>query len=402
VTLIQTVSNTQHNLRHLRLFLAVVDTNSVTKASALSHLSQPAVTQALAKIERSLKTTLFTRTPQGLFANAEGKALARRVRRTFDFLDPALAELSPRLKMVATTSQLEALVAVSEAGNFTLAARQLGLAQPTVHRAITQLEDEAGKPLFERTSYGIIASRAALALAQAARLAFTELVQAETDLAEARSEEKGRIVIGAMPLARSFLLPRAIAEFRKTRPKIAIRIVEGPYSDLLSGLRRGEIDFLIGALREPAPIGDVEQRFLFNDTLVVVSGSGHPLAQWQSVTIDELAAYPWVVAQHGTPIRQHFDALFDDRPHQPASIVESSSLILMRELLSCTDHLGCISVRQAQAEIARGLLKALPLDLCHTARPIGLTLRVNWAPTSAQEHFISLLDDRSLPEESDH
>ncbi|MEZ2130807.1 MULTISPECIES: LysR family transcriptional regulator [unclassified Sinorhizobium] len=383
----------QHNLRHLRVFLAVVDTSSVTKAAEISHLSQPAVTQALSKIERELRTTLFARTPQGLFVNAQGEVLARRVRRAFGYLDPALLDLSPRLRIVATTSQLEALIAVRECENFTLAARRLGLAQPTVHRAVTQLEQEAARPLFERTSYGIVATKTAQALAQAARLAFAELAQAEADLAETLSEEAGKIVIGAMPLSRSFVLPRAIAEFRKLRPKTPIHVLEGPYADLLAGLRRGEIDFLIGALRDPAPIGDVEQRILFTDTLVVVAGSSHPLVTKKDVSLDELASYPWIVGQRGTPIRGHFDALFAGLAGRPASIVESSSLILMRELLNKTDHLGCISYLQAQAELSRGLLKALPLDLRHTARPIGLTLRANWMPTVAQGQFLRLVSE---------
>ncbi|WSG93953.1 LysR family transcriptional regulator [Rhizobium johnstonii] len=388
----------QHNLRHLRVFLAVVDTNSVTRAADVCHLSQPAVTQALSKIERALRTTLFTRTPQGLFANAQGDVLAKRVRRAFGFLDPALNELSPRLRMVATSSQLQALIAVREAENFTLAARRLGPAQPTVHRAVTQLEEEAARPLFERTSYGIVATRAAGTLAQAARLAFAELAQAEVDLAETLSEEAGRIVVGAMPLSRSFVLPRAIAEFRKFRPNTPIHILEGPYADLLAGLRRGEIDFLIGALRDPAPIGDVEQRFLFTDTLVVVAGSNHPLTtRSEQLTVEELAAYPWIVGQRGTPIRRHFDTLFEGLDHPPTSIVESSSLILMRELLNGTDHLGCISYLQAQAELSRGLLKALPLDLSHTARPIGLTLRINWMPTRAQEQFLRFVSSKEEP-----
>jgi DNA-binding transcriptional LysR family regulator len=295
--------------------------------------------------------------------------------------------------MVATSSQLEALIAVREAENFTLAARRLGLAQPTVHRAVTQLEEEAARPLFERTSYGIVATRAAGTLAQAARLAFAELTQAEVDLADTLSEEAGKIVVGAMPLSRSFVLPRAIAEFRKLRPKTPIHILEGPYADLLAGLRRGEIDFLIGALRDPAPIGDVEQRVLFTDTLVIVSGSDHPLAGQHNVTTDDLASYPWIVGQKGTPIRHHFDALFEASVNPPTSIVESSSLILMRELLNCTHHLGCISYLQAQAELKRGLIKALPLDLRHTARPIGLTVRANWMPTSAQAQFLELVSN---------
>ena len=63
----------------------------------------------------------------------------------------------------------------------------------------------------------------------------------------------------------------------------------------------------------------------------------------------------------------------------------------MRELLDASNHLGCISYLQAQAEITRGVLHALPLDLSHTSRPIGITTRTNWLPTNAQRQFLDLL-----------
>lgn len=228
----------QSNLRHLRVLLAVLDSGSVTKAAAVVHVSQPAVTQIIAKLERITGQPLFLRRPQGLFATRAAEVLAARVRRALTFLDPALTDLAPRLQLTATAAQLQALIATRETENFTLAARRMGLSQPTVHRAITRLEDEAGRSLFERTAHGLIATRSAQALAQAARLAFAELEQAEADLAELVGREVGRIVIGAMPLSRSYLLPRAIARFRIRRPTLPIKALEGPYDDLISGLRQ--------------------------------------------------------------------------------------------------------------------------------------------------------------------
>ena len=379
------------NLRHLRVFLAVVETQSVTRAAERCHVSQPAVTQALSKIEATVGEALFTRRPHGLFVNPLGEVLVTRVRRAFSYLDPAMDEVAPRLKVTATLSQLEAMIAVRERENYTLAAHRMGLSQPTVHRSVSQLEREAGRPLFEKTAYGIMATRAAQTLAQAARLAFAELAQAEADLAEARSTQAGRLVIGSMPLSRSSILPAAIARFRTKRPHLPIQVSEGPYPELLAGLRRGEIDFLIGALREPAPIADVEESMLFHDTVVIVAGKNHPLAGRRDITREELASFPWVVSLKGTPIRQHFDALFEGCAAGPSSIVESASLILMRELVSQSDHLGFISGRQARAEIDRALVVALDFDLSHTRRPIGLTKRSGWLPTAAQKDFITIL-----------
>lgn len=373
------------SLRHLRVFAAVAKSGSVTRAAELCHVSQPAVTQAIAKLERQVGASLFLRTSQGLFLTAAGEALADRVRRAFGLLDPVFADLAPRLRITASSAQLHALVAMCETENFTLAARRMGLAQPTVHRAITQLEQEAARPLFERTSFGMIATRPALALAQAAQLAFAELDQAEADLGDMVGREVGRIVIGAMPLSRSYILARTIARFRKRRPTLPIKALDGPYDDLMVGLRRGEVDFLVGALRDPAPIGDIEQQPLFDDSLVMVARH----EQSEEITLTALATYPWVVATGSAPTRRYFDRLFDSLgAGAPKSLVETGSMILMRELLRVSEHIGCISRLQVAAEVDLGFVGVLPFLLEASSRPIGLTVRSGWVPTRAQREFL--------------
>lgn len=375
------------NLRHLRVFAAVVETGSITRAAERVLVSQPAVTQAVAKLEKILGQSLLLRTPQAIFASPAGNLLANRITRAFALLDPALTELSPRLTLTATAAQLQALIAVREAENFTLAARRMGLSQPTVHRAVTQLELEAGRPLFERTPHGMIATRPAQALARAARLAFSELSQAEADLADLAGREVGRIVVGAMPLSRSYLLPRAIAQFRRKRATLPVKALDGPYDDLMAGLRRGEVDFLIGALRDPVPIGDIVQERLFDDGLVFVARKDHLVLARRTAGLADLLGYPVVVATEGTPTRRAFDALSAGFG-PPPSLVETGSMILMRELLRLSDHLGCISRLQIEAEIGLGALAAVPVDLPDTRRPIGLTFRADWLPTRAQAEFL--------------
>lgn len=383
----------RHNLRHLRVFLAVAETGSVTRAAASAHLSQPAVTQAISKLEAALGVALFDRSSHGLFPTPAGETFRLRVQRAFALLDRVVAEIAPRLQLTITAAQTEALIAVSDAENFTLAAKRLGLAQPTIHRAITQLEQDAQRKLFERTALGTVATRLGQSLAQAARLALAELSQAEAELAELRSESAGKIVIGAMPLSRSHILPTAIVKFQHERPGQTILITEGPYAELLSGLRRGDIDFLIGALRYPVPIDDVEQRELFQDTAVMIGRPGHPIFGKGQTDLAQLAQYPWVVSPPATPIRNHFDRLFGEQGLVPRQLVESGSLILMREILNETDYLGFASGGQVRAEIARGLLRRIDFDLTATRRPIGLTTRSGWLPTPAQRLLIQTIEN---------
>lgn len=374
------------NLRHYRLFLSVAKLGSPSLAAAECLISQPAVTQALAKLEREVGGSLFDRTRQGFFLTRRGEVLDLRLRRAMARLNAALTDVAPRLTVTATAAQLQALIAMVEAQNFTLAARNLGLSQPTVHRAITQIEQVAVRPLFDRTSYGVLATRSGRDLAHAARLAFSEFDQAEADLAEFDGREGGRIVIGALPLSRSVVLPDAIVRFRAARPKTPVTILDGPYNEMLGGLRRGEIDFMIGALRDPQPIADVIQEPLFVDQLQILARPDHPLAREVDIPLEVLVQHLWTVPRPGTPAREQFDALFEGRGMSlPGSIVECGSVLLMRELLRRSDMLGCISGQQAEAEVRNGLLVALHTTIEWPGRAIGLTYRSGWIPTKAQD-----------------
>ncbi|MBR9837252.1 MAG: LysR family transcriptional regulator [Rhodobacteraceae bacterium] len=145
-------------------------------------------------------------------------------------------------------AQLSARIALADAGNSTLAARSLGLAQPTLHRAVTQIENEAGCALFERRPHGLMPTRA-LALSQAAGVFGTGTGAGRSGRARrlrGRAYHRARSAAGALGAA---------AACREQRPKQALRVVDGLCSDLLSGLRRGDIDLLVGALRDPAPLG---------------------------------------------------------------------------------------------------------------------------------------------------
>lgn len=372
------------NIRHLRVLSAVAANASITRAAEICGLSQPAVTQAISKIEADLGETLFDRGAKGVFATAVGSLFVERVARALAILDTAADALAPRIKLTATTSQLKALIAVRETASFTLAAQRLGIAQPTVHRALGGLEKEAVRPLFERSATGVHATRAGHMLANAAQLAFAELKQGRMAVAEFAGREAGQIVIGAMPLSRSFRLPAAIARFRTRWRAMPIRIIDGPYGELIGGLRRGDIDFLIGALRDPDLVEDVEQSGLFKDNLVIVARPGHPVLGRGATSVAELCRYPWIVAQKGTPTRTHFDRLVAAEAAEPLSIVESGSLILMRELATQSDHLGCVSRLQAEPEVANGCLVVVPHVLDGTLREIGITTRKGWKPTASQ------------------
>ena len=207
------------------------------------------------------------------------------------------------------------------------------------------------------------------------------------------------MVVGAMPLSRAALLPATLARFARAFPLAQVRVVEGPYPELLAGLRHGEIDCLIGALRDPLVAPDVVQHPLFDDRLHVVCRTGHPLAG--GATIDQLAAHRWVMASPGAPLHARWRALFEAAGVAPPSVaVECGSVMAIRGLLLADDWLTVLSPDQFRIEERAGLLTRIGDPISGSERTIGLTLRQNWQPTRLQQAFLDAL--RTQVAESRH
>lgn len=394
------------NLRHLRVFLAVAELKSITRASENIFLSQPAITQAIAKLEGLLGASLFERHSDGMYPTPSGEVWQKRVSRAIDHIQTATQEIvkdttqkerSPKnLIALISTTQLRALIAVSEAQNFSIASRNLSVSQSSVHRAARDLERLLGVVLFEKNSLGTSATKAAQTLSKATKLAFSELRQGIYEINALQFKDVSTITIGSMPLARMTILPKSILQFNERHPDVNINVTEGQYTDLLHHLRQGDIDIILGALRYPTPADDVVQEELWAPPLSVVARKDHPLMEKNTISAKDLTEFAWVVPAKDTPTRQAFEAIFNDADIPlPTRLVESSSQILIRELLIESDRLTLISAHQVEREINIELLNVINFPLDHTRRPIGLCVRKSWLPTVTQSHFLSLLRDIS-------
>jgi len=391
------------NFRHLQVAREVARRGTISAAARSIALSQPAITQAIAALERSLGVSLFNRSNVGVTATAAGAAFIERVERALSLVRDAVTETAresgPQLKRIErsmTTAQLNSLVCVVDHGSFSLAARAAGVSQPTMHRAARELERLIGLPLFERTSFGVQPTREAERLARGAKLAFAELDQARAELAAFGGGDAGRTVIGAMPLARSFLLPRALIEFTNEHPRHSVSILEGSYDNLIAELRGGTADFLIGALRNPLLFKDVVQEHLFDDELAIIVRAGHPLLAQKRVTVRTLAKYSWIGPRRESPLHDQFDTLFRAAGvAAPEPTIECNSLVAARSLLLESDRVMLLSVHQIHYDLKAGLLAALPHPQGRVTRAIALTTRANWRPTQAQNRLLELLRVRA-------
>ncbi|WP_293609384.1 LysR family transcriptional regulator [Ponticaulis sp.] len=380
------------NLRHLAAFLETCRKGSVNAAASSVSLSQPAVTQAIARLESQLKLALFDRQTNGMRPTEPARQFHSRVERALNFVG------SSRV----TSAQAKAFVALARGGSYAEASALTGLAPASLHRSISDLELALGRDLVERRGRGIELTKRGRETARQFRLARAELNAGLDELSIFRGENEARISVGAMPLCRAKLLPSAVVEFQKSRPSSELAIAEGSFMELIEPLRDGELDLLIGALRTPSPGPDVIQTPLFEDHPVFLGRRDHPLRHKSgAVTLEELTGYSWVLPPRGVPLREQWQRLFEqDGLKVPDIPVESGSAMIIRQLLMETNYLTVLSPDQVAIELEAGWLGIVGRPPEQLSRTIGMFTRAGWYPTEMQEEFVDTLKKHS--EQSGH
>ncbi len=380
-----------YNLRHLAGVAALRRSRRFAVAAAEISLTQSALTQAVAALESKVDRKLFDRGPRGTRPTAAGEVLSDSIDlalQTIDAADPIPGDAAAPLSRRATMTQLLAVAAVEAAGGYRRAARNQGISEASIHRAVRSLEQGLDTDLFVTTEMGSAPTRTAVRIARAVRQAMATL---QAGVEAARAGDERRVRIGAMPLARAGLLPSMIGHLRRQSPALRVHIVEASYDELLARLLDGDLDMVLGALRSDTPDGAV-QHALFDDTLVVAARSDHPLARssdWHPVA---LANHPWVTSLPGTPRRLRWEEMLAAAGAPAiAPQVECSSASTARGLLLQGDWLAMLSPDQFRIERELGILTVIGGALAVAIRSIGVTMRAPWAPADHQQAALAAL-----------
>lgn len=365
--------------------MKTVELRTLLSASKAVHMSQPAMTQAIARLETQIDAELFRRQSDGMAPTELATLLYPRI--------VAALELIRSTRI--TNAQARAFVALAKEGSYSQASRTTGLAQASLHRAVSDLEHVLGQKLVSRRGRGLEITPQGKAVARRLSLAHAEIAAGLQEAEILKGKTAGRIAIGAMPLCRARLLPNAVVEFQTESPNSDIIVVEGSHAELIEPLRDGDLDIMIGALRDPVPGHDLIQEPLFEDKPSIIARADHPLAHQATrgeISVEDLTKYKWCVPKRGIPLRDRWQAMFDAAGVQaPTVSVECGSVIAIRQILLKTDCLTILSPDQIAVELEANWLAVIGGAPASLKRTIGFTCRNGWRPTSAQERFLNVM-----------
>lgn len=196
--------------------------------------------------------------------------------------------------------ELRVFLTLCEELHFGHTAERLAVTPSRVSQTITRLEAVMGGVLFERTSRRVALSPRGEDFRRAVQAPYHELLGALARCAATYRGIAGELRIGMLTFIGSQAVDRAIAAFERRFPDCSVQLVEVLIEDALGPLRRGEIDALVARLL-PEALPDIEVGpVLLREARVLAVANDHPLATYESVSLEAVADYA-VVDVAGIP-----------------------------------------------------------------------------------------------------
>ncbi|MFF3911424.1 LysR family transcriptional regulator [Streptomyces sp. NPDC001848] len=227
--------------------------------------------------------------------------------------------------------QLEYLVAVAEEASFTKAAARVFVTQPCVSAQIRRLERELGHDLLDRGGRTVqltAVGAAALPHAKAVLAALDGVRGAVDDFAEV---VRGQVTIGSVASSLAMKLPDVIADFGEQHPEVEISLIEGTADQLAEAVRGGRADVAIIGVGSEPPTG-LESQVIADESLVGAVSADHPLADWTSISVEDVECYPLMCLPQGSGLRAAVDAAWAEAGIRPRIAFEASDPKVLAQL----------------------------------------------------------------------
>lgn len=210
--------------------------------------------------------------------------------------------------MHITLGQIRAFVTVASTNSFTRAAEVLALSQPALTNRVRQFEEALGLRLFDRNTRSVELTHVGRELLPIFLRTITEFEGAVVNARDFVSKAKGLVRLACLPSCAATLLPDLIARFQLDHPNVTFEVEDALNSAIATLVREDRVDFGIGMADQGD--GDLEQIKLFDDAMMVIHPEGHPVAEAATISVEILAAYPLILMNRGSSVRDLVDGAF--------------------------------------------------------------------------------------------
>ncbi|RDI41858.1 LysR family transcriptional regulator [Falsibacillus pallidus] len=271
--------------------------------------------------------------------------------------------------------QLRYFVEVARIEHFSKAAESLHIAQSALSRQVGLLEKELGVELFEREGRNVKLTFIGKMFLEQAILALKAVDNASRLVEEYLEPERGIIRIGFPSSIASSMLPSIISAFKKEHPDVRFHLKQASYDTLTEGIKKREIDL---AFIGPVPANDPElhAHILFSENFLAMLSDTHSLAEFESLSLNQLEPEPFVLFPEGFMLRQIVVDACVQAGFQPSIPYEGEDLDAIKGLVSSGIGVTLLPETTLFGNLPEGL-KKIKITYPDVKRSVGLIIPKN-------------------------
>jgi LysR family pca operon transcriptional activator len=127
------------------------------------------------------------------------------------------------------------------------------------------------------------------------------------DSSPGRTKGGMAIKVGALPTVSTRVMPTAVRLFKQENMGTVVRVITGANSVLLSQLRTGDLDLVVGRLADPDLMTGLSFEHLYSETVSFIVRPGHPLLALKPFDLRKFTEYTVLMPTEGAIIRPMVD-----------------------------------------------------------------------------------------------
>ena len=286
---------------------------------------------------------------------------------------------------------LEYFSEVARQLSFTKAAATLHVSQPSISKAIKNLETELGIPLFYRSKQLELtdAGKAVLVNAQHVLRACKNLTAELSDITELK---KGEIKIGVPPIIGAAFFSKIISQFKSLYPTVEILLTEVGSKMIKQGVDDGSLD--IGLIcNTPLKNSSFEAVQVIKDPLMLIVHHEHPLAGDDEIRLSDLASESFIMYRDDFTL---YDRILDEcakNDFYPNIVCQSSQKDFMIEMVEARLGIALLPSKIARS-IKSDSIKAIKLSQSNINLELGMIWKKDKYLPFAVKKFIELANSK--------
>lgn len=280
---------------------------------------------------------------------------------------------------------IQYFLAVAQHQGFTRAAAALHVSQPALSQQVRQLEESLGAQLFDRTGRQTRLTDAGEVYLRYALQASQALHEGQRAIHDVADLSRGSLRIAVTPTFTTYLVGPLVEAFHDRYPNISLNVREVAQEHMQAQLLADELD--VGIAFEEAQAQDLDTWPLLVETLALVVGSKHPLAQARAIGLDVLNAQSLILLGTEFATREQIDRYCSQHGIRPRVLMETNVIAAVIEVVRRTTLSSLLPAAIARAHPDLVAIELGPQRLQRTA---VLMQRKNVYQTSAARAFIEL------------